>query len=71
MPEKARWQNLKDLKHDIGDHLDNAIEEIEEKNKSLKGVFDHIDYSLVIGLAARGRRRMCLRICFRISLASG
>ena len=32
VPERARWPNLKDLKHDIGDALNKATEAIEEHN---------------------------------------
>ena len=30
IPERARWDNLKDLKHDIGTELNKATEAIEE-----------------------------------------
>ena len=38
VPEKARWDNLKDLKHDIGAELNKATEAIEEHNRTLEGV---------------------------------
>ena len=46
IPEKARWSNLKDLKHDIGKELNNATEAIEEHNPSLEGVLVSIDFNI-------------------------
>ena len=34
VPDRARWGNLKDLKHDIGADLNKATEAIEEHNPS-------------------------------------
>ena len=36
VPERGRWQNLKDLKHDIGAELNKATEAIEEHNPTLE-----------------------------------
>ena len=33
VPERARWNKIKDLKHDIGAELNKATEKIEEHNK--------------------------------------
>ena len=46
VPERARWQNLKDLKHDIGAELNKATEAIEEHNTSLEGVLVSIDFNI-------------------------
>ncbi|MFM1900143.1 MAG: hypothetical protein RLZZ216_719, partial [Cyanobacteriota bacterium] len=45
VPERARWGNLKDLKHDIGDALNKATEAIEEQNPVLEGVLVAIDFN--------------------------
>ena len=45
VPEKARWQNLKDLKHDIGAELNKATEAIEEHNSSLERVLVATDFN--------------------------
>ena len=45
VPERSRWSNLKDLKHDIGTELNKANEAIEEHNQSLEGVLDSIDFN--------------------------
>ena len=37
VPERGRWSNIKDLKHDIGAELNKATEAIEEHNPSLEG----------------------------------
>jgi len=46
VPEKARWSNLKDLKHDIGAGLNKATEAIEEVNPTLEGVLVTIDFNI-------------------------
>ena len=45
IPPRARWANLKDLKHDIGAELNKAMESIEEENPSLEGVLVTIDFN--------------------------
>jgi len=46
MPENARWSALKDLKHNIGETLNTAMESIEEHNTSLEGVLVTIDFNI-------------------------
>ncbi len=46
VPERARWSNLKNLKHDIGTELNKATEAIEERNKALEGVLVSIDFNI-------------------------
>ena len=46
VPKRARWSNLKDLKHDIGSELNKATEAIEEYNPSLEGVLVSIDFNI-------------------------
>lgn len=46
VPERARWANIKDLKHDIGAELNKATEAIEEHNPSLEGVLVSIDFNI-------------------------
>lgn len=46
IPENARWDHLKDLKHDIGAELNKATEAIEEHNPSLEGVLVTIDFNI-------------------------
>jgi len=46
VPERARWNQLKDLKHDIGAELNKATETIEEHNPSLEGVLVSIDFNI-------------------------
>ena len=46
VPERARWNHLKDLKHDIGSELNKATEAIEEFNPSLEGVLVSIDFNI-------------------------
>jgi type I restriction enzyme M protein len=46
IPERARWNQLKDLKHDIGAELNKATDAIEEHNSSLAGVLKSIDFNI-------------------------
>lgn len=46
VPSKARWDYLKDLKHDIGSKLNEATEAIEELNGELEGVLVSIDFNI-------------------------
>ena len=46
IPANARWDALKDLKHDIGSELNQAMEAIEEHNGSLEGVLVSIDFNI-------------------------
>ena len=46
IPPQARWDALKDLKHDIGAELNTATEAIEEYNGSLEGVLVSIDFNI-------------------------
>jgi type I restriction enzyme M protein len=47
VPEKARWENLKHLKTNVGSGLNKALEALEEKNtaKGLGGVLKHINFN--------------------------
>ena len=46
IPERGRWLNIKNLKHDIGAELNKATEAIEEHNTSLEGVLVTIDFNI-------------------------
>ena len=46
VPERGRWDHLKDLKHDIGAELNKATEAIEEHNPTLEGVLISIDFNI-------------------------
>jgi type I restriction enzyme M protein len=46
IPQNARWDYLKDLKHDIGAELNKATEAIEEHNSALEGVLVSIDFNI-------------------------
>ncbi|WP_269900679.1 type I restriction-modification system subunit M [Paenalcaligenes faecalis] len=46
IPPTARWEALKDLKHDIGAALNKATEAIEEYNPALEGVLVSIDFNI-------------------------
>lgn len=46
VPPIARWEALKDLKHDIGAELNKATEAVEEYNPTLEGVLVSIDFNI-------------------------
>lgn len=46
IPGRAKWENLKDLKHNIGEELNKATEIIEEHNPALEGVLVSIDFNI-------------------------
>jgi len=46
VPERGRWNYLKDLHHDIGTEMNKATEAIEESNPSLEGVLVSIDFNI-------------------------
>ncbi len=46
VPERARWNQLKDIKHDIGAELNKATATIEELHPSLEGVLVSIDFNI-------------------------
>jgi len=49
VPERARWQNILNLKDDVGNQLNKALAAIEEANPELDGVLKHIDFNAVKG----------------------
>jgi type I restriction enzyme M protein len=56
VPERARWNRLKDLKHDIGAELNKATEAIEEYNPTLEGVLVSIDFNITNKLSDKRLR---------------
>jgi len=58
VPSRARWSNLKDLKHDIGAELNKATEAIEEHNSSLEGVLVSIDFNIKNKLSDKNLRNL-------------
>ncbi|WP_264404635.1 N-6 DNA methylase [Vibrio owensii] len=51
VPVKARWENLKHLKTNVGSGLNKALEALEESNtkKGLEGVLKHINFNRKVG----------------------
>jgi len=58
VPEKARWDNLKNLHHDIGAELNKATEAIEEDNPVIDRVLTTIDFNIKNKLTDRNLRNM-------------
>ena len=53
VPERARWNNLLNLKEDVGSQLNKDLSAMEEANPELEGVLKHIDFN-----AQKGKTRL-------------
>ena len=50
VPELAHWSYLRnDVHHQVGDGLNKALAALEESNRSLEGVLQHIDFNRRVG----------------------
>src|ERR1017187_9924630 len=50
VPERARWEQIRDhLHHQIGNGLNKALQELEQHNRALDGVLQHIDFNRKVG----------------------
>ena len=49
VPEKARWENVLNLKEDVGNQLNKALASLEDTNTPLEGVLKHIDFNATKG----------------------
>ncbi len=54
MPEIARWENIRNLQEEIGDHLNKALAALEDANlDKLEGVLKSINFNRSIGKNAK------------------
>ena len=53
VPERARWENILNLKEDVGNQLNKSLASLEEANPQLDGVLKHIDFN-----ATKGKTRL-------------
>ena len=53
VPENAQWNNILQLKENVGESLNKALAALEEKNQELEGVLKHIDFN-----ATKGKTRL-------------
>jgi len=49
VPERSRWQNILNLKEDVGNQLNKALAAVEEANPELDGVLKHINFNAIKG----------------------
>ena len=49
VPKAARWEKIKHAHRNIGDELNKALGELEDKNRGLEGVLGHIDFQRKVG----------------------
>ena len=45
VPKRARWSEIRKITQDIGDKLNKAFEELENKNSVLQGVLSSVDFN--------------------------
>lgn len=49
VPTKARWENILNLKEDVGNQLNKSLASLEDANPELEGVLKHIDFNVKKG----------------------
>jgi type I restriction enzyme M protein len=49
VPERARWENVLNLKEDVGNQLNKSLASLEDTNTPLDGVLKHIDFNATKG----------------------
>jgi len=49
VPKRSRWDNVLNLKEDVGNYLNKGLAALEESNPELDGVLKHIDFNAVKG----------------------
>src|SRR3954454_2568247 len=59
VPERARWEQIRDHLHKaVGSGLNKALEELEHSNRSLDGVLQHIDFNRKIGQSSMSDKKL-------------
>ena len=59
VPERARWEHLRDdLHHNVGDGLNKALGALEDNNPALEGVVQHIDFTRKVGQSLDHRPKL-------------
>ncbi|MDN5767333.1 MAG: type I restriction-modification system subunit M [Humibacillus sp.] len=59
VPQRARWEQLRDHLHKaVGSGLNKALEELEHSNRSLDGVLQHIDFNRKIGQSSMSDKKL-------------
>ena len=59
MPQRARWDQIRDHLHkSVGSGLNKALEDLEHSNRSLDGVLQHIDFNRKIGQSSMSDKKL-------------
>jgi type I restriction enzyme M protein len=59
VPERARWPQIRDHLHrQIGDGLNKALQDLENHNRSLDGVLQHIDFNRRVGQSSMSDKKL-------------
>jgi type I restriction enzyme M protein len=59
VPERARWPRIRDHLHrQIGDGLNKALQDLENHNRALDGVLQHIDFNRKVGQSSMSDKKL-------------
>jgi type I restriction enzyme M protein len=59
VPEKARWEYLRDeVHHNVGGGLNKGLSALEEANTALEGVVQHIDFTRKVGQSSISDKKL-------------
>ena len=59
VPDEARWSQIRDHLHKgIGDGLNKALQALENHNRSLDGVLQHIDFNRKVGQSSMSDKKL-------------
>ncbi|WRH26500.1 N-6 DNA methylase [Arthrobacter sp. JZ12] len=59
VPEEARWSYIHGHLHqNIGDGLNTALQALENRNRSLEGVLQHIDFNRKVGQSSMSNKKL-------------
>jgi type I restriction enzyme M protein len=59
VPTKARWTQIRDHLHqNIGNGLNKALQDLEQHNRALDGVLQHIDFTRKVGQSSMSDRKL-------------
>lgn len=59
VPAEARWEQIRDHQHKgVGDGLNKALQALENHNRSLEGVLQHIDFNRKVGQSSMSDKKL-------------
>ncbi len=59
VPDRARWTQIRDHLHKaVGDGLNKALQDLENHNRALEGVLQHIDFNRKVGQSSMSDKKL-------------